>query len=189
MAVKCKKHAFFSLVFCTWRPFKDRWAHPFPPPFFLMIMLKKDEVWGTTGLKNHLNSSYSSYCTISCLKLRNVAKNCNFLPRPIVKISPDYRWNQLFFICGWELYAKTMSNYPTDKPFEPTERYMCIWKGVRKGVRLFLYESHRLNEKSGENFGIRSPVDDIYIELSSPINVREGRTPFRTRFLIMWLVM
>ena len=33
-------------------------------------------------------------------------------------------WNVHF--CLERQYAKTMSNYPTDKPFEPTERYMCI---------------------------------------------------------------
>ena len=52
-----------------------------------------------------------------------------------------------------------MSNYPPDKPFEPTERYMCI-----------------LLAKLSENFGIRSPVDIAFFDhVVGHVNVMVSR--------------
>ena len=91
-------------------------------------------------------------------------------------------WNQLIFICGYEIYARKVSNSSRDKPFEPRERYVCIFfeilvseKGGRKGVRPLLYESWWLNAKFGKKIDIRSVADDIYSIMRS--NQCSGNPP------------
>ena len=91
-------------------------------------------------------------------------------------------WNQLIFICGYEFHARKVCNTSMDKPFEPRERYVCLfleiivsWKGVRKGVRPLLYESWWLNAKFGQKIDIRSILDDIYSIMRS--NQCSGNPP------------
>ena len=91
-------------------------------------------------------------------------------------------WNQLIFICGYEFHARKVYNTSIDKPFEPRERYMCLfleiivsWKGVQKGVRPLLYESWWLNAKFGQKIDIISIPDDIYSIMRS--NQCSGNPP------------
>ena len=92
-------------------------------------------------------------------------------------------WNQLIFICGYEFYARKVSNSSMDKPFEPRERHVCIFfeilvpgKGGRKGVRPLLYESWWLNAKFGKKLTLEA-LQMTYIALWGPTNVLEVR-PF-----------
>ena len=91
-------------------------------------------------------------------------------------------WNQLIFIYGYEFHARKVCNTSLDKPFEPRERYVCLfleiivsWKGVRKGVRPLLCESWWLNAKFGQKIDIRSIPDDIYSIIRS--NQCSGNPP------------
>ena len=91
-------------------------------------------------------------------------------------------WNQLIFICGYEFHARKVCNSSMDKPFEPRERYVCIFfeilvpgKGGRKGVRPLLYESWWLNAKFGKKIDIRGVADDIYSIMRS--NQCSGNPP------------